>query len=279
MLKRLLLAHFVLACLYAAILFVIVYASAFQVLGHNLQNRPRQWDTYGILGRATDAVQEYQKAHKKLPPALSEKEISKRLEFLNNFDPKVGPADGWGRPLHYEVKGDKFKIVSFGRDGLPGGVGLNADIGAPTEHGPFLLSNMPNVGPLQPPTFEQFWTIRDSQEIVGNSVAMWGTICCVFVFGLMFLASRHLWVIGLRRLARGSIGRVVWFSPRGEVAEQVDDELISQYALVFSVLDPEASLKARILSALGVLASAFVMVVFSLFFAGFITLVHIRSGH
>ncbi len=40
------------------------------------------------------------------------------------------PLDPWGKPYLYKVPGDKyeFDLVSFGRDGQPGGAGEAADI-------------------------------------------------------------------------------------------------------------------------------------------------------
>lgn len=43
------------------------------------------------------------------------------------------PADPWGRAYRYRAPGAtaEFEIVSLGKDGQPGGVGDNADIGTP----------------------------------------------------------------------------------------------------------------------------------------------------
>jgi general secretion pathway protein G len=43
---------------------------------------------------------------------------------------KTVPADPWGRPYVYRVPGEKgeFELVSYGRDGKPGGTGDDADI-------------------------------------------------------------------------------------------------------------------------------------------------------
>jgi general secretion pathway protein G len=40
------------------------------------------------------------------------------------------PLDPWGKPYVYRIPGDKheFDLVSFGKDGQPGGNGENADI-------------------------------------------------------------------------------------------------------------------------------------------------------
>ena len=45
---------------------------------------------------------------------------------------KAVPADPWGRPYVYRTPGEKseFQVLSYGRDGKPGGSGEDADIGA-----------------------------------------------------------------------------------------------------------------------------------------------------
>ena len=44
---------------------------------------------------------------------------------------RSAPTDPWGRPYVYRAPGAKseFELVSYGRDGKPGGVGEDADIG------------------------------------------------------------------------------------------------------------------------------------------------------
>ena len=43
---------------------------------------------------------------------------------------KAVPLDPWGKPYAYKAPGDKgdFDLISFGKDGAPGGAGENADI-------------------------------------------------------------------------------------------------------------------------------------------------------
>jgi general secretion pathway protein G len=43
---------------------------------------------------------------------------------------KAVPLDPWGKPYVYRIPGEKgdFDLVSFGKDGAPGGAGENADI-------------------------------------------------------------------------------------------------------------------------------------------------------
>jgi hypothetical protein len=40
------------------------------------------------------------------------------------------PIDGWGRPLVYSVQGTTFTLLSYGRDGKPGGTGFDRDLEA-----------------------------------------------------------------------------------------------------------------------------------------------------
>jgi hypothetical protein len=37
-------------------------------------------------------------------------------------------ADGWGRPIRWRVEGDEVTLTSYGRDGVPGGTGEDADM-------------------------------------------------------------------------------------------------------------------------------------------------------
>ena len=42
---------------------------------------------------------------------------------------KAVPLDPWGNPYAYRSTGDGVEILSYGRDGRPGGTDLDADIG------------------------------------------------------------------------------------------------------------------------------------------------------
>jgi general secretion pathway protein G len=48
---------------------------------------------------------------------------------------KAVPKDPWGNPYHYESpgpNGEPYLIISYGRDGKPGGTGYDADISSNT---------------------------------------------------------------------------------------------------------------------------------------------------
>ena len=53
------------------------------------------------------------------------------LAAIQPYLKKALPDDPWGRPYLYRIPGEKteFEVVSYGRDGKPGGTGEDADIG------------------------------------------------------------------------------------------------------------------------------------------------------
>ena len=57
------------------------------------------------------------------------------LAAIGPFMKKAVPNDPWGRPYVYRAPGTKgdFELFSMGRDGRPGGVGEDADVGLTQE--------------------------------------------------------------------------------------------------------------------------------------------------
>ena len=53
------------------------------------------------------------------------------LAAIQPYLKKALPDDPWGRPYVYRIPGEKaeFEVVSYGRDGKPGGTGEDADLG------------------------------------------------------------------------------------------------------------------------------------------------------
>ena len=85
------------------------------------------------------------------------------------------------------MHGDKFTICSLGRDGRPGGVGLDADSCGPRGN---KSPKDPNASLFledpQRPTFWQFVTVWDPGEIKGNNVLMSAAgLRQALAFGLM----------------------------------------------------------------------------------------------
>ncbi|MDP1653479.1 MAG: type II secretion system major pseudopilin GspG [Rhodocyclaceae bacterium] len=84
------------------------------------------------LARALDAIRldtgHYPSSAQGLA-ALRERPASE-TKWNGPYLQKDVPADPWGKPYVYRTPGAKsdFELLSFGRDGAPGGSGENADI-------------------------------------------------------------------------------------------------------------------------------------------------------
>ncbi|MCX5662281.1 MAG: type II secretion system protein GspG [Planctomycetota bacterium] len=83
------------------------------------------WTYRGSVCRAqiaqfTEAVKTHQQKTGELPTSLA---------AVPEIGQKYGgdPNDPWERPYLYEVQGRDFDIVSYGHDGQPGGIGIDAD--------------------------------------------------------------------------------------------------------------------------------------------------------
>ena len=74
------------------------------------------------------AVDQYRLDNRRYP--TSEEGLAAVQPYLK----KTLPMDPWGRAYVYRVPGEKseYEIVSYGRDGKPGGTGEDADIGVQT---------------------------------------------------------------------------------------------------------------------------------------------------
>ncbi len=65
------------------------------------------------------------------PPALEELRASTKPNWDGPYLPKDVPLDPWGHPYIYRVPGDNgqpYALLSYGKDGQPGGEGDNEDI-------------------------------------------------------------------------------------------------------------------------------------------------------
>jgi hypothetical protein len=88
-----------------------------QTLMHGPGFFPEHFQAFVELGQLHEQVREYEKAHGKLPAALS-----------SARDQPGRLPDPWGHDYHYELSNDSYILLSYGRDGMPGGVGLDEDI-------------------------------------------------------------------------------------------------------------------------------------------------------
>ena len=98
--------------------------------------------------------------------------------------------DGWGKPFHFEFGKDSWQVISYGRDGQPGGAGLDAD-----------LSNLTTSTREYWPTFTQFLFELNPRPIL---VIAFITSFVAFVVAYITLTSPRFDGPGLLRLAIGT---------------------------------------------------------------------------
>jgi Type II secretion system (T2SS), protein G len=84
-----------------------------------------QSSTWRSLKRVSASVERYRQKAGKLPGDLTELDIVKDEEATVNN--KGQPVDSWGNPFGYQVNGENYVVISYGRDGQPGGEGYDAD--------------------------------------------------------------------------------------------------------------------------------------------------------
>ncbi len=93
------------------------------------QVRSEQWATRQAIRNIEKSIQRLGEAKKGSPQSLEELR-GPYGEFLVQFkrDKKGSLLDGWGRPFLYSVEGSEYVVTSLGRDGKPGGIGLDCDL-------------------------------------------------------------------------------------------------------------------------------------------------------
>ena len=92
---------------------------------------PKVLSTLHTFSAIESMLTQYQQDTDALPRSLAElRRIDPPYDELN-WDQDSHPLDAWGRPILYSVDGAQFTLASFGRDGKPGGVGLDADLSRP----------------------------------------------------------------------------------------------------------------------------------------------------
>jgi hypothetical protein len=102
---------------------------AWRDIGNMDQIRSEQRTTRQGIRDIERSVQRYRETKATLPESLEEVRGSGG-EYSVRFqqDRNGNPLDGWGRPLLYSVTGGEYVITSLGRDGRPGGIGLDCDL-------------------------------------------------------------------------------------------------------------------------------------------------------
>jgi general secretion pathway protein G len=163
--------------------------------------------TYTLRGMASvrDAIEDYREENGVLPTSL--RDVSPRENAYYRTDESGIPVDEWERPLRYSTDDADYRLVSYGRDGKPGGEGLDADLSTSDllgqEEGTRGWHPLPERAK---PTFEQFVEDRGEFGMGGSGRRMFVT--SIVTGGLAFLvAFLTLW--RSRNLERMIIGLIV----------------------------------------------------------------------
>jgi hypothetical protein len=77
-------------------------------------------NTVSAMGESSFRIGIYLRQNGRLPDSLDILPV--RPGYTN------ATTDGWGRPLRFQLDGDRFTITSLGRDGIVGGTGDDTDL-------------------------------------------------------------------------------------------------------------------------------------------------------
>jgi hypothetical protein len=81
---------------------------------------PPQALTHARMHMMKRRILRFATAYGVLPNTIDE------LPRIEGFD--NGVKDGWGRPILWRIEAEKVILTSYGRDGVPGGVGEDTDL-------------------------------------------------------------------------------------------------------------------------------------------------------
>jgi hypothetical protein len=129
------------------VVFAVTYLASWYSMGYGAQMDRWPFEMNWVLMREiTQAIRRYEDANATLPDSLGDLASLTGNEL--RFDATGELRDYWGHPFYYHKVGDRFELMSRGRDGNPGGVGLDADL--------FLTSNGQRFGRTSRLPFKQF---------------------------------------------------------------------------------------------------------------------------
>lgn len=146
-----LLIHGLIAILVALVIFGISLKTAWRQSSHSI-GWIDQLTTEQKLQEIAVAVAAYQQAWNACPESF---------EQLQSVGREFYPLDGWNHPFVFSKEGTNCVVISYGRDGKPGGIGIDCDL---TTLRPLPKESMP--------TFQQFWANERMRDII-----RWCFIC------------------------------------------------------------------------------------------------------
>lgn len=196
------------------IVFIISCVIAWQNIGSAfLNNRMFQLWTQSDILEIDSAITNYVRKMNSLPQSLQELQISSQNSRLPDHHVLVDKngvlVDGWGRPYMYSVNGTSYTIFSYGRDGKPGGVGLDSDLSQldPKPEGYDLRTPLDD----KPPTLKQFFFELPTKGVIATCFV---SGIAVFFMCLLTKRPRHqrlnrIVEIGLTMLAAVIVSMII----------------------------------------------------------------------
>jgi len=117
----------VVVALGAGLLFsALVVLVGWRCFRHHPSFNHEQMNTLDRLRTIEEAIAKYQGPRGQLPASLAELGSPDLLRRCVGRDGQL--VDGWGHPFRYSVIGGRYSVLAYGRDGKPGGTGLDLDL-------------------------------------------------------------------------------------------------------------------------------------------------------
>lgn len=175
-----------LACVFGAVVGGMALSAGRKAAEGSVVGFAHGWTRHGLT-RITLAIAAYRQKNHALPRSLSQ--LKPFTGGWTSVEKDGTIHDGWGRPFVYTVQGNHYLVVSYGRDGKPGGTGWDMDL---TSDNP-----RPMGSGL---TLRQFLTMPETQEMVQTALG-----CGLLAAVLCFMTVRPAMFAGwnILRLAIG----------------------------------------------------------------------------
>jgi hypothetical protein len=163
------------ACLFGLALSLLAFRAAIQAdqAGYVYEH----WAATGeAMKKIEQAINLYRQEKHRLPRTLGDLRILQDPQLRLRDDGTI--YDGWAMPFHYQVNGTNYVIISYGRDGKPGGVGVNADLTS---------NNLPSKSAdiLSPREFIEYFRMPDYHDAILTALftGLLAALLCLKVTG------------------------------------------------------------------------------------------------
>ena len=171
---------------------------AWDSFAHEPRIRVKPWITQRLMEKVQLAIQQYEGMNHRLPPRLQDLRSVEARIYLDLDDPR-GLLDAWDRPFAYATNASTYVLTSLGRDGRPGGAGLDTDL---SSDAPDSLK----VGP----TFMQFIFACPTQNMIGICLfAGFLSGCLCWSYAKQPISKGNNWDVLLVKILVTGLGAII----------------------------------------------------------------------